>query len=247
MAFRNQKVSSRKKAMWPCWTYLLLISIASFKLKVATVDGRVLSSSQVDFTATDVPLYPHQVPCPTDDSLMGYTSIKDINLDIQRATNLVTSQSHVPPEKYVYTICPNTILNGESQLSPVLHNSHFICGRYGHSSDNCHIKHGMTQVLIIDTDVQPYPRPEAKNEKSDFDPTRRLFVFRGLTFSNSKDVSVAAVASSTTFAEFYDCHWKVGVPHQTIPFWRQGIPRHSLLASFLLACVSLWPVLKVSH
>ena len=217
---------------------LLLVScLPSMVVTAAAVD---LEDSVDDFTATNAPLYPRQVVCPSDETLMGYTSIDAINLDIQRAVSLIISPNHVPPDQYVYTICPNTVLNGEHQLSPVLHNSHFVCGREGYATDNCRIEHGSTQVLIIDTNVEPYPRAPAAGASgahamhggAAYGSSPRLFVFKGLTFAHSSDVSVAAVASTTTFAEFYDCHWKVREdPFRHVWRWPAAVD-NALLVTF---------------
>jgi hypothetical protein len=180
-----------------------------------------------------------------------------MNLDMNRAASWTAPPLLNPPlERYIYTICPGTVLQGEEQLTPLLHNSYIRCGREGSSHDDCVIEGGTTQILLYDTITVTTTttttvattssssltsswggtgEPTASTRTAiTFDDTTDIltaskeltqleaaaaplhtpehpkrFIFQGITFQDSHDVSVAAIASSTTRAEFYDCHWKV--------------------------------------
>jgi hypothetical protein len=141
--------------------------------------------------------YRYQVPCPTDPTLYGYTSIASLNLEMKHHASLVSSPVSLPlKERYVYTLCPKLGFDGSQQLTPLLPRTYVVCGRKGSSTDECVIQGGSTQVLLIDT-------------ASTSSISRRLFVLQGLTFFGSQDMSIAALASNSTRAEFIDCHWKV--------------------------------------
>jgi hypothetical protein len=217
--------------------------------------------------------YPRQVECsssPTTSTtasaaspqhaLYGYISIQDMNLDMLRAASWIAPPLLNPPlERYIYTICPGTVLQGQEQLTPLLHNSYIRCGGQGHRHDDCIIEGGTTQILLYDsmtttsttasttTSVSTTAEPTASTRTAiTFDDTQSIlqgtkeltqseaatttplftpehpkrFIFQGITFQDSQDVSVAAIASSTTRAEFYDCHWKVCFVYVVvIPCW----------------------------
>jgi hypothetical protein len=146
-----------------------------------------------------------QVRCPNDPSLMGYISIRDLNLDMKYQVSLLVPPLNQPPrDRYAFTICPVTTLDGSDQLTPLLASSHFVCGAEGKSQDDCVISGGTTQVLLMDVIEQ------AAASVSD---RVNSFTFSGITFVESQDISIAALGSSRTRAEFYDCHWKV----RTVP------------------------------
>jgi hypothetical protein len=84
-------------------------------------------------------------------------------------------------------------LDGSQQVTPLLDRTYIKCGPSGSSHEECIIDGGTTQVLLVDT----------------LPDTHRIFVFQGITFQNSQGLSIAAVASSRTRAEFLDCHWNV--------------------------------------
>jgi hypothetical protein len=112
----------------------------------------------------------------------------------------------VPQTTYVYTLCPNTVLDATTTpLRPLLNNAMFVCGADGQRSNRCVILGGTVQVAILDSLVDGYPLQELS--------------FLGLTFSgfvsddasaaNGIGTSIAAMASSVTMATFTDCSWQV--------------------------------------
>jgi hypothetical protein len=118
-------------------------------------------------------------------------------LEMKHHASLVSAPLSLPlRERYVYTLCPNLVYEGSQQLTLLLPRTLVICGREGTSMDQCVIQGGSTQVLLIDTAITSTT-------------SRRIFVLQGLTFTASQDMSIAALASNATRAEFIDCHWKV--------------------------------------
>lgn len=59
-------------------------------------------------------------------------------------------------------------------------------------------------MLMID---QGYNSMATTTNEEDKGP-ERIFVFQGITFTESQDISIAAFATGGTRAEFIDCHWK---------------------------------------
>ena len=162
--------------------------------------------------------YQYQVPCPSDPSLLGYTSIADLNSEMKRHAGLLwnfwmqadSNQQKEPQQLYQYTLCPHTIFDGTEQLNPLLDRTWIRCGRetVNGSKNQCIIRGGKTQVLMID---QGYNSMATTTNEEDKGP-ERIFVFQGITFTESQDISIAAFATGGTRAEFIDCHWKVCKP-----------------------------------
>ena len=154
--------------------------------------------------------YIHRVPCPTDKSLLGYTSIESLNLEIKRHKSLVVPPILSPPHaQYTYRLCPHTryLDASTTSLTPFLDHTHILCGRNGDVNDHCVLEGDGSgpQVLLVDTlPIQP-----------------RVVVLEGITFEQttttastttasgySEHYSIAAVASNQMRAEFLHCHWK---------------------------------------
>jgi hypothetical protein len=116
--------------------------------------------------------YHYQAPCPNvDDDLMGYSSLRGLNLELQRhasqASTLMNNnnrqqqQQQSPqtdaeePVYYTYTLCPHTVFNAWSEednfrpIVPLLSSTVIRCGRYGDSRDGCLVQGGGTQVLMV--------------------------------------------------------------------------------------------------
>jgi len=160
----------------------------------------VSASASTSTSTSEYPEYDLAVPCPSDRSLIGYTSIVDLNTELRRhASAMAPPLNRKPFAEYRYHLCPQTalILNTNQSLvlppSLLAHEPIFQCGHNGNALDSCLIQGGDTQVLLLD----------------DFsDSTQRLsVVFQGLTFEGSKDISIAAFSTRTT-ARFVDCHWE---------------------------------------
>lgn len=134
--------------------------------------------------------------CDLDSSVVGYSSIEELNHDIKIEFEALQQQQEGNKQHdgaYIFNLCPHTVFRDEGTILPLLNNSHFICGNEGDSLDKCTITGGKTQVRIVDY-------PEANME---------FLSFRGITFSNSIEHGVAAEAGSGVLAEFVDCHWVV--------------------------------------
>ena len=160
-------------------------------LLVSLMSLMMMTSATVSATSVDSIF---AVPCPSDPTLQGYTSLRDLNLEMKRHKSfLAPPLLETPQAQYKYHLCPHTTFDGAEQLTPLLDRTLVQCGRSGSAQDNCIIQGGTTQVLLVDT----------------LPLQHRIFVFQGITFTSSTDVSIAAYASSQTRAEFYDCHWKV--------------------------------------
>lgn len=137
-------------------------------------------------------VYQGAVPCPTDNTLIGYNNLTALNLDIFAHFNL-TLEDGADKVKYDYTICPNTTYTIDDfgkTIIPATDESNFYCGRNGKVENNCVIKGGDFQVYFLD--ILPL----------------QDVVFRGFTFEDAKTASVYGDAHPTSLVYFYNCVWK---------------------------------------
>lgn len=157
-----------------------------------------LSLSLSVISVSAFPEYSLTVSCPSDRSLSGYISLLDLNTELRRhASAMAPPLNQIPSAEFRYHLCPQTTLDAtnHSLLLPpalLLHAPIIQCGREGNSLDSCIIQGGDTQVLLMD---------DWSNSTQ-----RRTIEFRGLTFQDSQDISIAAFSTRTT-ARFIDCHW----------------------------------------
>jgi hypothetical protein len=192
--------------------------------------GLLLVASAVSLSsASSSEFHRYRVPCPktslTDLTVLGYTSILDLNAEMRHHASLLAPPwNESPKSEYRYTLCPHvdvtstmtttttttpSYFEGSQQLTPLLDRTYIKCGETGDSGNNaCVIQGGMTQVLLIDDSGDEIDNDTAGSSTSS-SSSSRLFVFQGITFLESQDMSIAALASSSTRAEFIDCHWKV--------------------------------------
>lgn len=136
--------------------------------------------------------YPGAVPCPADDTLIGYNNFTVLNLDIFSHFEASIEEGS-EKVNYNYIICPNTtytIENFAQTIIPATDDTSFFCGRDGSLENNCVIKGGDFQVYFLD--ILPL----------------KDIVFRGFTFESAKTASVYGDAHPTSLVYFYDSVWK---------------------------------------
>lgn len=148
--------------------------------------------------------------CFDQGDIVGYTSIEDINLDME---DIVMNGTITGP--YQFTLCPITTFEVVEPLRPLLSNSTFVCGAGG-VEEGCIITGGEQQVVL---------------EGDLMDVT--LF---GITFENFENVSIAASASANSTLLVEQCRWRVstvsGMKH-SISMYMFHVPLISLLYMYL--------------
>ena len=136
-------------------------------------------------------------PCPSDPSVTGFTSIKDLNFFMMNIWIFINQGIELEPP-FFFQLCPNTTFS-DDYIFPVLNDTWIICGSDGSSSNNCTLNNE-THVVMI-----PHEYPGAATV------TMEHVNFFGLTLTQSNDVSVAAYSSPEAWGYFYDCHWIVSM------------------------------------
>jgi hypothetical protein len=139
--------------------------------------------------------------CPRDETVVGYSSLEDINDDMQTELRRIR-QGGVPSDSYTFRLCPSKVFDASTTtLLPVLSNSLFVCGSGGNRNDNCIILGGSEQVRIVDSTLASFP-------------LKRL-TFMGITFADFKGndaatgTCISALANSQTTASFLDVAFTV--------------------------------------
>lgn len=131
-----------------------------------------------------------KVVCPEDANVFGYDSIDALNQDMKA---IFETGEHLGTRSHVFRLCPHTIFDGSQRLTPLLNNSHFVCGYDGDPTHKCTISGGKHQIYIAD-----YPGSSME-----------YISFRGITLSDSEEFGVAAQSRSGVVADFFDCQWVV--------------------------------------
>ena len=165
-SFRTSKCSKRIRKMKPFLSNItsLLIFLACI---LVTVVGQRSSV------------------CDTDPDVVGYSTIEDMNLDMQDLVANMTDGDNV------FRLCPRTIFIVTEPLTPIVNNTIFTCGVNNSVEDECVFDGGSEQVLI-----------EAILENVSFE---------GLTFQNFNETSIGAFAPTTSVVTFTNCIWTVSM------------------------------------
>jgi hypothetical protein len=138
------------------------------------------------------------VSCPSDATVLGYTSIDDINQDQFDELNRIREGTTEPKPLYSFILCPKTTFDAsETSLNVVLSGSVFSCGSdmKPSSSSDCTIQGGMSQVYMADLALPNYRLESA--------------TMIGLTFEHFNGTSFDIRATETLSLTLMDIVWKV--------------------------------------
>lgn len=121
--------------------------------------------------------------CDNSPGTIGYSSITDMNVDIEREIELLASGKK-PDSAYLFILCPETEIDvGDTSLTPMLDNSIFACGENG-KPKGCVFKGGKIQVNI------PRSVEGGHNMQS--------VSFMGVSFQGFSHAAISGDAGSTT-------------------------------------------------
>jgi len=152
-------------------------------------------------SVTAQPEYAGRGPCPSNNTMMGYTSTDLLNDDIITDMTYYIFEDNDPPDFFHYVLCPETTFkiassvdpedsDGESPIIPGLANSFFTCGEDGKSDNNCTITGGDFHFYF-----------------PDFIIAKEVYLM-GLTFTEAKIASIFGDAHPASHVIFLDSHWK---------------------------------------
>lgn len=95
-------------------------------------------------------------PCPNDSSVIGYSSIEDLNNDMEEELQRI-QQGGSPADEYTFRLCPDTVFSTTTApLRPILNNANFVCGEDGDRSNSCTIIGGSEQIRFEDSTIEGY-------------------------------------------------------------------------------------------
>lgn len=136
-------------------------------------------------------------PCEAGSPEIGFGTISEVNAAM--AAELERIQGGLQPQKeYTFNLCSQKVYDAEKEpLRPVLSNSFVVCGPDGKSNNLCTFLGGAVQVEITDSTVLSYPLTDV--------------TLSGITFADFKNLSVAALASSSANLNLMDVVFTVSV------------------------------------
>ena len=157
---------------------------------------------------------PSTAPCPSDAGIDGYTSIADMNADMQTELDRIENDGD-DGSTYNLVLCPETTFDTSTEpLTPLLDGVTFSCGDFGSVNENCVISGGSQNV-----DIQP---PSIDNYDLE------MVSFQGITFEQFTDRSINHEAGSDTNVEFVNSIWQVRILKLLFDFSRQLFSVESL-------------------
>ena len=143
-----------------------------------------------------------RVPCPSDRSIIGYTSIESLNSDMAVELDRIRMGGAISSQPYTVSLCPGVFDASKGPITPLLANFKISCGRISSSSSlspssPCTITGGSTQILIQDSALEGYNFTGVE--------------FEGISLQNFGGTSVMAEASAPTTVTFRRCFWLVRI------------------------------------
>jgi len=117
---------------------------------------------------------------------------------------MALEENTVESKEHTYVVCPGSVFDmdayaastaSESSLpvaiTPMLPSTTVKCGESGSSENSCSILGGEHHIIVSGVD------------------SVLNVVFRGFTFSNNRQISIAGWADQFSSMTFVDCHWKM--------------------------------------
>lgn len=137
-------------------------------------------------------------PCSPGSMEIGYSSIARLNADMGAELSRIEGGEQ-PREMYNFNLCSDTEFDASSDgpILPVLDNTFIMCGPDGSSSNSCLVRGGMRQLEIFDSRLPSYEVGTV--------------TIMGVEFSEFKNQSVSAQASSPATVNFRDTKWTVRI------------------------------------
>ena len=137
---------------------------------------------------------PAAVECPSDSSLVGYTTIAAINGDIEQEITRIQNGG-TPQELYLFVLCPGTTFDTTAgPLLPRLDQATYSCGGTGEVTAGCVFSGGEVNIRIQDPGIDGY--------------SINAINFMGITFTEFTGYSVELLGSAPAEAIFMNCLWQ---------------------------------------
>jgi hypothetical protein len=179
----------------------ILITCLAIALPLLSIDAQSLG--------------PGAGPCPSDTTQTGYTSISDLNADMNNELARIDIGGD-QPGSYFIVLCPQTTFSTEVEaLQPALDGATFSCGDSGSVTQQCVFSGGSENIRILDPPIDNY-QVSTMN-------------FVGITFEGFTSQSINLGATAPTAAVFMDIIWQVCLRPITILLYVLVCSQHLLL------------------
>jgi hypothetical protein len=138
---------------------------------------------------------PSTAPCPSNPELTGYTSVEDLNADLDTEFLRITTDVGSQEDSYFLLLCPDTTFStADVDLLPTLNKATFSCGESGDVNQNCIFSGGKQNIRVRDPDTEGFI----------FD----TMSFVGITFQEFEEQSISLRGRAPTETVFIDCVWQ---------------------------------------
>lgn len=139
---------------------------------------------------------PTTAPCPSNSNIQAYTSVEDINADMDTEVQRIADGGS-PPDSYSIVFCPDmTFDTSQVELMPKLNLATFTCGETGDVNGNCIFSGGSQNIRVRDVGIDGY--------------IFETMSFVGFTFQafTSQALNLRGIG---TEAVFRNCVWQVSL------------------------------------
>jgi hypothetical protein len=142
--------------------------------------------------------FTRQVECPNDPSIMGYTSIGDLNTDMEAELARIAEAGVIPDMDYILNICPSDDPYSDRDPIVPIDRAQIFCGGPAAVDATCIIDGSNTQVLVEDLTVEGLP-----------DYRINEVLFQGITFNDFNQRAIQLTAAAPAVATFVNCIFQV--------------------------------------
>jgi hypothetical protein len=129
---------------------------------------------------------------------MGYTSIQDLNSDMEDELTRIEAAGGIPDMDYILNICPSDDPYSLSDPIVPIDRAQIFCGGPAAVDATCILDGSNTHVLVEDLTVEGLP-----------DYRINEVLFQGITFNDFGQRAAKLTASAPAVASFVNCIFQV--------------------------------------
>ena len=124
-----------------------------------------------------------------DGTTIGYDTLQELNLDKADERRRILQEGNAFPN-YIFTLCPNTVFDGNNTIVTDLENMQVGCGVPPRRDNNCIITGGGLHMAVVDFAETNHPVTSVQAI--------------GITFSGFEDAAIGGPAGGDTVVELFD-------------------------------------------
>jgi hypothetical protein len=175
-----------------------VLKLRSKMILIATPINLFFTLAFIAFTKAQSPSNINRaVSCPTNSSIVGYTSVASLQADFVSERDAIEQGESVAQASYLFTLCPNTsFVFSNDPITPLLDQSTIRCGTSGDPIDACIFSGGATQVVVESSTLENF-----------YAITQ--ITFEGVSFTQFTQAAISGSALDTTTLVCIGCVFEV--------------------------------------